>query len=153
MEYCVSCICLLLVIFYYIGIRGIHEFSPYFRINSPVACAVLQGSFTGLLAAISNWRLWLSAFSCYAWYAMYTPSKLLEQNQSCNELLFSLTIKLLNVLSIKGLIIFLGNVRKLWKSPIIISQSPRFHISLFCTTVQNRKIFSLLKLQIVFSSN
>lgn len=51
-----------------------------FRINSPVASALLQGSFCWLLAALSHWGLWLSDFSCSTWYA--------ASNKSCTNYYF-----------------------------------------------------------------
>lgn len=46
------------------------KFSIYvfFRVNSTVASALLQGPLSGLMAALSHWRLRLPAFPCSTWY-------------------------------------------------------------------------------------
>lgn len=40
----------------------------FFRVNSTVASALLQGPLSGLMAALSHWRLRLPAFPCSTWY-------------------------------------------------------------------------------------
>lgn len=46
------------------------KFSIYvfFRVNSTVASALLQGPLSGFMAALSHWRLRLPAFPCSTWY-------------------------------------------------------------------------------------